>query len=99
MLMIPTVGRSVHFFSPNVANKDVASRGPSAAGYGYNGQGAGPYHAVVTQVIKDDDGNVIYVNLAVTPPFGDTFHAGSVPGKGTAYHAPGGSYWEWPPRI
>jgi len=86
----PTVGRIVHFHSDAVANRD--SRQP---GYGYNGVGAGPYPALVTQVFTDGAGCVTYINLKVLPPFAPPFDEGSV--SEGAENCPG-RYWEWPPR-
>lgn len=82
----PTVGRIVHFYSDAVTNRD--SRQP---GYGYNGVGAGPYPAIVTQVFPGGD----YINLKVLPPFAPPFDEGSV--SEGAEKCPG-RYWEWPPR-
>lgn len=84
MSATPTVGRIVHFHSDAVANRD--QRQP---GYGYNGMGAGPYPAIVTQVFD------AYVNLKVLPPFSPPFDEGSV--SEGADKCPG-RYWEWPPR-
>lgn len=82
--MKPTVGRIVHFYNPG---------GPS-----YNGQGAGPYAAIVTQTFPDADGTVRYANLKLFLPFSAIIDHGSVPEKDTQFHHPGGCYWEWPPR-
>lgn len=90
MLKKPTVGRSVHFYSEAVANR------PSGGGRGFNGVGAGPYAAVVTQVFTDDDGNVTYCNLKVFPPFAPPFDEGSV--SEGADKCPG-RYWEWPEIV
>jgi hypothetical protein len=54
--MKATVGRMVHFYSKSIADKD-----PANPGYGLNGQGAGPYPAVVTQTISGG----AYANLKV----------------------------------
>lgn len=88
--MIPTVGRIVHFYSDAVASRD--QRQP---GYGFNGMGAGPYPAIVTQVFKNDAGEVTYCNMKVLPPFAPPFDEGSV--SEGAEKCPG-RYWEWPPR-
>ena len=93
MLMKPTVGRSVHFYSDAVAR-----RSPADPGRGFNGQGMGPYHAVITQVFTDDHGNVTYCNLKVFPPFAAAFDEGSVSEKPQS-GAESARYWEWPPRT
>ncbi|MDP3327176.1 hypothetical protein [Parvibaculum sp.] len=89
----PSVGRVVHFYSEAVAMKD------NCAGRGFNGVGAGPYLAHVTQVFEDADGNTTYANLYVIPPVGDPFHKGLVPMKGSSFYEDGDFYWEWPPRA
>lgn len=83
------VGNIVQFFGPNWA--EGPSPNPALVGPGYNGQGAGPYAAIVTQVF-----NEAYVNLLVLVPFSDPVHVGSVPEKGSPYHYEGGAYWVWP---
>ena len=96
MLMKASVGRMVHFHAPNWA--DQACK-PGSVGPGYNGMGAGPYAAVVTQVFTDADGNVTFCNLKVLVPFATPVDVGSVPEKDTALHSTSGqSHWEWPPR-
>lgn len=82
----PTVGRIVHFYSDAVANRD--SRQP---GYGFNGTGAGPYPAVITQAFPGQP----YINIKVLPPFAPPFDEGSV---SEGAEACPGRYWEWPPR-
>lgn len=83
----PSVGRIVHFFSQEQAARDDN-----------NGMGAGPYLALVTQVSKNEDGVVTFVNLAVMPPFRETFHEGSVAHL-TASHADPARYWLWPEKV
>lgn len=85
---VPTVGRIVHFYSDVVASRD------GTLTRGYNGMGEGPYAAMVTQVSKNADGEVSFINLKVFPPFGEAFDEGSVPTKAVSSHR----YWEWPPR-
>lgn len=58
------VGQIVHLYSDALA---------CSYGHGINGQGAGPYAAIVTQAF---DGQ--YVNLTVMVPFADAKHEGSV---------------------
>jgi hypothetical protein len=82
--MKPTVGRIVHFYSDTLLRT-----GPHN---GFNGQGAGPYAAIVTQAF---DGG--YINLKVTLPFAAAIDEGSVSEKGSPM-ATAGRYWEWPPR-
>jgi len=89
----PSVGRVVHFYSTS-----VDSRGGEGSHGGFNGVGAGPYLAHVTQTFEDADGNPTYANLYVIPPFGDPFHQGSVPMKGSEFDCDGTLYWEWPAR-
>lgn len=84
----PTVGRIVHFYSEAIASNDITLTP------GFNGQGSGPYPAMVTQAFKNSDGNVPFINLKVFPPFGDSFDMGSVSTKDISP----GRYWEWPPR-
>lgn len=86
--MTVTVGRVVHFHSEHVA----ANGNQLRPGAGYNGAGAGPYLAFVTQIVGG------YANLYVIPPFGDPFHEGSVPEKGSIYDD-GRRYWEFPPKV
>lgn len=75
---VPTVGRIVHFYTMDMALH-------------FNGQGQGPYPAIVTQ------GNDLAPNLKVLPPFGSPYDQGSVPHRFTM---PGAMFWwEWPPRI
>ena len=90
----PTVGRIVHFYSDTVAQR---SAGTGTPGYGFNGVGAGPYLALVTQVFEDSNGDVVYANLYVIPPFGDPFHEGSV-SEGSENVGPT-RYWIWPPAA
>lgn len=94
MLMKPTVGRAVHLYGQSIADRD-----PTQPGYGFNGQGTGPYAATITQVFTNADGEVTYCNLHVTPPFGEAFHQGSVPEKDSTFDfGAGGLHWVWPPR-
>lgn len=90
MLKKASVGASVLFYSQTIADKN-----PQHPGYGYNGLGAGPYAAVVTQVFTDTDGNVTYANLKVFPPFAPPFDQGSVAERGHPYAQPG-LFWTWP---
>ena len=79
----PTVGRIVHFY-------DHALHKPFGSGP-YNGQGAGPYAAIVTQTFEDGP----HINIKVLPPFHEPFDEGSVPEKDGVLSR----YWEWPPRA
>lgn len=94
MSKTPFVGAIVHFYNENIGTP------AGSAPPGYNGVGAGPYSAVVTQVFKDQDGRVIYSNMKVLPPFGKTFDEGSV---SEFLGAPGVDspprYWVWPPET
>lgn len=81
----PSVGRIVHFYSQRVADRD-----PTRAGFGLNGQGEGPYPAIVLQVTPNGQ----YVNLHVMG-WGDAWDEGSVSGDKTQSPT---RYWEWPPR-
>jgi hypothetical protein len=87
----PSVGRVVHFFS-----EAVAARNPGQPSYGFNGVGAGPYPALVTQVFKDAKGAVTYLNLKVFPPFAPPFDEGSV---SEGAEACPGRYWTWPAKV
>jgi hypothetical protein len=98
MLMRASVGRIVHFYNESLATG--ASPNPGSAGPGYNGVGAGPYAAIVTQVFSDAEGNVTYCNLKVLPPFAPPFDEGSVSEKASTITngLATSRYWEWPPR-
>jgi hypothetical protein len=80
-----TVGRIVHFFSEAIANRD-----PQRPGYGLNGQGAGPYPAIVTQTSGDQ-----YANLKILGWGVDAWDEGSVTRGSDSNPA---RYWIWPPR-
>lgn len=82
----PSVGRIVHFYSRKVADRD-----PARAGYGLNGQGEGPYPAIVLQVSSGGQ----YVNLRVMGWGEASWDEGSVSDDKTV--SPN-RYWEWPPR-
>lgn len=79
----PTIGRIVHFYSEAI--------GALNNGRGLNGQGAGPYPAIVQQTF---DGP--YVNLKVLGWGKETWDEGSV-AEGVPPGAPT-RYWVWPPR-
>jgi hypothetical protein len=81
--MPPTVGRIVHFYT-----KDTSKH--------FNGQGEGPYPAIVTQVWT---GSGSMANLKVLPGFGDSWDAGSISEKQEALQLSHSQYWEWPPRV
>ena len=83
----PTVGRIVHFFSKRIAENNYG-------GEGFGGQGAGPYAAIITGVIKDADDNPVAVHLRVMPPLALEFNEARVEGKDESP----GRYWEWPQR-
>lgn len=92
--MKASVGRIVHLHSTT-----IAARG--AAGGGINGQGAGPYAAIITQIFTNAEGEVTYCNLTAFPPFADVEVFGSVPEKGSAFDMSNDEtchYWCWPPR-
>jgi hypothetical protein len=74
----PTVGRIVHFYK---------------SGLDLNGQGDGPYPAIVTQTF---DGP--YVNLKVLGFGQEAWDEGSVSEKPETVPEDGFRYWEWPPR-
>lgn len=80
----PTVGRVVHFYSTALANQSTFN------GIHLNGQGAGPYPALVIQ-----DFNGPYVNLLVHAWGGD-WREGSVSEKSDVSNQ---RYWVWPPRA
>jgi hypothetical protein len=82
----PTVGRIVHFYNTSLA----APVGHSHTGINLNGQGAGPYPALV---IQDFPGP--YVNLLVHAWGGD-WREGSVSEKSETNAS---RYWEWPPHL
>lgn len=95
--MKATVGRIVHFYSEAIANKN-----PNSPGYGLNGQGAGPYPAMVMQTFPDGP----YANLKVLGWGENAWDEGSVSEKPVV--GPEGMqageqhrhsrYWVWPPR-
>jgi hypothetical protein len=80
----PTVGRIVHFYK---------------SGLDLNGQGAGPYPAIVQQTFPDGP----YVNLKVLGWGKDAWDEGSV-SEGTMTEGtgnqvgPNARFWVWPPR-
>lgn len=84
-----TVGRIVHFY-----DRSLAAMPPTAVierdgkRIYLNGQGAGPYAAIVVQAMPG------YANLRVMA-YGGDWIAGSVAFKG---EGDGGQWWEWPPR-
>lgn len=87
--MKATVGRIVHFYSDAIAHKN-----PASPGYGLNGQGAGPYPAVVTQVFSEP-----YANLKVLGWGEGAWDEGSVSElPAGAEPGPHSRYWVWPPR-
>ena len=75
----PTVGRIVHFYT-----KDTSKQ--------RNGQGDGPYPAIVTQTWGG-----LMANLKVLPGFGEPYDEGSVSHEGVA--AGHQRWWVWPPRA
>lgn len=77
-----SVGRIVHLYT-NVPGKQ------------FNGQGAGPYAALVVQTFPDSP----YVNLQVFPPCDEPYAVGSVAHAQLALERGYGTYWEWPPRV
>lgn len=77
--MTPTVGRIVHFYTKDTTKQT-------------NGNGEGPYAAIVTQTIGDGP----YINLKVFPPFSPAHDEGSVSEQGTLVNQQ--RWWEWPPR-
>ena len=76
--MKPTVGRIVHFYK---------------SGLNLNGQGDGPYPAVVTQTF---DGP--YINLKVLGWGKEAWDEGGVSEKPANVPEGDFRYWEWPPR-
>ena len=80
----PTVGRIVHFYNTGLKGQDYLN------GVHLNGQGAGPYPALVLQSF---DGP--YVNL-LAHAYGGNWAEGSVSEKSEANAA---RYWEWPPQV
>lgn len=89
----PSVGRIVHFWSHEYAQRD-----PGLPNYGFGGMGVGPYAAIVTQVHKNEAGAVTYVNLAVQPPFNSVIHEGSVAHPSKSFADPA-RHWTWPERA
>ncbi len=85
----PSVGRIVHFYS------DAVRPPPGSASPGFNGQGKGPYPAIITQVFPDANGDIMYANMKVFPPFAPPFDEGSV---SEGEEKCPGRYWVWPPR-
>lgn len=76
-----SVGRIVHYYTSDTSKH-------------FNGIGAGPYPAIVTQTFGPHTGN-----LKVIAGFGgEDYHATSI-----SANLPGGiqypNYWEWPPRV
>ena len=81
----PTVGRIVHFYSESIAALNN--------GGGLNGQGAGPYPAIVLQTFTGP-----YVNLRVLGWGKDGWDEGSVSELAPDAAEKQGRYWVWPPR-
>lgn len=80
--MTPTVGRIVHFYI------DAASA-PSKS------IGAGPYAAIITEVLGD--GEDAPVNLKAFYPFDAIVDHGCVRHKDFDLYS--GRYWDWPPKV
>lgn len=80
----PTVGRIVHFYDQSLAGKGYKNE------VNLNGQGAGPYPAMVVQSF---DGP--YVNLVVHGWGGD-WREGSVSEQSETNNS---RYWVYPPRV
>ncbi len=83
--MKPTVGRIVHFYTEDPAKH-------------FNGQGTGPYPAIVAQVFYNDSERDTMANLKV-------LHWGGTYDEGSVYEKEQGvvqghthRYWVWPPR-
>jgi hypothetical protein len=72
------IGSAVHFYT-----KDTAKQ--------FNGNGEGPYPAIVTQTFGSDE----MANLKVIPGFGPIRDEGSIHIK-EGLPAPGMDYFEWP---
>lgn len=86
--MKATIGRIVHFYDRNLEN--AAQKVDGNAVVRLNGQGAGPYPALVLQTFEGP-----YINLLVHGWGGD-WREGSV----SEYDAENNNarYWVWPPR-
>ncbi|TIV70556.1 MAG: hypothetical protein E5V89_14120 [Mesorhizobium sp.] len=78
--MKPSVGQIVHFYTMEPAKH-------------FNGQGAGPYVAIITQVFEGSP----YSNLKVLPPFAAPYDEGSVIYEPSCV-IDHGCCWCWPPR-
>jgi hypothetical protein len=76
----PTIGRIVHFFTDHKPNQ-------------FNGQGAGPYPAMICQVWSGSG-----ANLKVFPSMGEPFDAGSVMHISERQEGQALRHWDWPPR-
>lgn len=81
---MPSIGRIVHFY-----DESLRATGDKN-GVNLNGQGAGPYPAIV---IQGFDGP--YVNLLVHA-YGSDWREGSVGEKSETNNS---RYWVWPPRV
>jgi len=75
------IGAIVHFYTLDPARQ-------------FNGNGPGPYPAIVTQTWGSD----VMANLKVLPGFGAVYDCGSVHHKDVPERAPLADYWEWPPE-
>lgn len=82
-------GRIVHFYDTGLAQLIDKASPQTGEVIALNGQGAGPYPAIVVQTF---DGP--YVNLKVMAWGGD-WSEGSVSEKSETNTS---RYWEWPPR-
>lgn len=79
----PTVGRIVHFYSDAIGARN--------GGAGLNGQGKGPYPAIVQQTFSGP-----YVNLKVLGWGVEAWDEGSVSEREPGNDA---RCWVWPPRA
>lgn len=82
----PTVGRMVHFFDPGVVKKIGLTTG-------YNGRGAGPYAAVVTNDLGS--GLELFIFYPGTPGW----TAKAVLEKDDEVRKPDEPYWAWPDAL
>lgn len=84
--MEPSIGRIVHFYTTDATKHS-------------NGQGNGPYPAIITQIFA---GGAQGCNLKVFPPFGAPYDEGSCPQIAVQAESDPNQqsrWWTWPPRV
>lgn len=89
--MKATVGRIVHFYDTTLTGRQDKLDGVTLVNL--NGQGAGPYPALVLQSFPGGP----YINLEIHAWGGD-WTEGSIAERGSPEALASTKYWTWPPR-